>query len=83
MTCKGCQEAETNPANWQMFYAGCMSCEARAVLRDEAAQDALRLKEMTPAYRRVLNGIFGLDWEAGHKLVKEWNAKLTTRETTT
>jgi predicted secreted protein len=82
VTCPGCQEAETNPKNWEIFYAGCQSCEARAVLRDEAAQDALRLKEMTPAYRRLLDKIFGKDWKAGHELVKEWNEKLTTRKAT-
>jgi hypothetical protein len=31
---------------------------------------------MTPAYRRLLDKIFGKYWKAGHELVEEWHEKL-------
>lgn len=80
MTCPGCQEAETNPKNWQIFYGQCKSCDARSLLRYEATEEAMRLKEMTPIYRRTLQRVFGSDWERGHRLVKEWHEKLNGGE---
>jgi hypothetical protein len=82
MTCPGCAHALDPHGHPHGYYFGCRGCDARSLLRYDEVKEALRLKEMTPAYRNALNKFFGKDWEAGHKLVKEWNAKLTTREAT-
>jgi hypothetical protein len=69
MTCPGCQEAETHPKNWEIFYAGCQSCEARAVLRDEAAQRDD--PSLSPTARQDLRQVLEGRARAGRGMARE------------
>ena len=71
MTCDACLEAEKHPLTG-MYRDGCKSCSARQISRSMEHATARTLGKMTPAYMARLREVSGDDWEALHKIVKEW-----------
>jgi len=73
--CPGCFAAEQNRLSG-LIYADCLSCAARSLAKSHAYFDAVRSETITPAYRDVLQLIFGEQWRDGHAAAKAWSAKL-------
>lgn len=69
--CPGCFQAEMNPLSG-LIYADCLSCAARSLAKSHAYFDAVRSETITPAYRDVLQLVFGPEWKAGHAAAKAW-----------
>ena len=67
MTCPSCTEALRNPRA-DTFTSGCMSCEARAL--------AVTRADLVEDYRGAVERVFGKRAKEGHRLVKEWLARV-------
>ena len=75
MTCPGCTLAETDPCT-VIKYLGCQSCDARALAIDPIFFESVEADAITPAYRAVLQKVFGSGWKEGHVMVKAWAEKM-------
>lgn len=73
--CDACTTAAANPTSGY-FRSGCLSCSARALAQEPAHFDAQKAGKYTPNYMVRLNAVFGDDWQAGHKQVREWSRRL-------
>ena len=71
MACDACQVADTNPATG-LYRAGCKDCSARELAQSIEHTEARMLGKMTPRYMARLREVSGDDWEALHRIVKEW-----------
>lgn len=72
--CPACQEAKTRRHG--EYRNGCEGCTVRAVAGGPDFFVATREGLLTPAYRRLLQDVFGGGWYAAHELVKTESARL-------
>lgn len=70
--CQPCTAASVDPRHGQ-YQAACLECKARSIANSPAFHDAQIAKNITPAYRAILDQAFGMDWESGHERAKVWS----------
>lgn len=73
MTCRACEAAKSQP-DAEMFSAGCMGCDARALAVTRV--DLLGRRAALEAIHKV----FGENAGCGEQLVREWIALLRQRK---
>jgi hypothetical protein len=74
--CQECAKADANPRH-ATFAGKCSECQARMLAHSHEAKDARNLRQMTAAYRRALENMFGETWLAGHQRVKAWAGRIS------
>lgn len=70
--CTSCSAA-LRDRNSGLYRADCLDCQARAVARSPQYFDARQAAAITPAYRDVLQRVFGgMSILEAHERVKRW-----------
>lgn len=76
MTCTACERAKADPVNDHHWANHCIGCKARALALIGIHSDELEAAVVSPAYRETLERLFGEQWQAGHRRVREWHGRI-------
>ena len=71
MSCPACDDFARNRLTGS-YRTGCKDCAARHLSQSPAFAESARNRNITQAYRKELDKLFGKDWLAGHAEVKRF-----------
>lgn len=73
--CRSCAAAVDNPLTG-LYDSGCVFCSARQLAHGIEYTRACAAGKLLPEYRDALQAVFGDEWEAGHRLVKDFARRI-------